>query len=412
MILRFCKNTVTKIKNKIYIIYNKYIIYIESGGSRMNKQELRIKMKTEARRILSDNKIDITIATVLVGMIIYIPYVLSEKIFTSYNMKLYINIISMMVSVPLMVGLNIICLDCIKGEKVKVKYILKGFDLLYQSYGTILIEMAITSILTLPFICIPIFLVKDTHTRLSMIKFIIIISNTFFYIVFSQLQYIVADKKDISILDAIRKSIFIIKDYIWDYILLSLSFVGWIILVVLTFGIAYIWVGPYIKLTFVNFYQYIKKDKLDIYERSKCNSVKLKILVGFLLITYIVIEDDISQRIFTPPIIKRIIEENNLSLVSYYEEDSYYISEEEGIVYKIEPNYTNLSDLSKYTVVVKKHPLDSKKGDKIDSTVIYIISNVERVLGITCDPNYQDKNIESYNPIPGKFDIKGNKLKR
>lgn len=376
----------------------------------MSKSELRVDMKAEARRQLADNKIDITIATVLVGMITFIPQFLSEEIFTSYRMTLVISIISMLVSTPLVVGLNIVSLDCIKGEKIKAKDILKGFNILYQSYGSILLQMAITFIMTAPLVAIPIFLVKDSHTRLTMIAFISSISNLFFSIIFSQLQYIIADKQDISLIEAIKKSISIIKNYIWDYILLSLSFIGWMLLVGFTFGIAYIWVGPYIQLTFTNFYEYIKKDELDTYEKSKYRGLKSGLLVGVLLCAYMTIEANISQRVLTPPIIKKIIEDNDLRLISFNEEKNYYISEEESIAYKIEPKYNNLSDLSKYTVVVKQHPLDSKKGDKVNSTVMYIIVDEDKLLGISCEPNSPDKKIESYNPIPGKFDIKGNKL--
>ncbi len=168
------------------------------------------------------------------------------------------------------------------------------------------------------------------------------------------------------------------------------------LLVGFTFGIAYIWVGPYIQLTFTNFYEYIKKDELDIYEKSKYRSLKSGLLVGVLLCAYMTIEANISQRVLTPPIIKKIIEDNDLRLISFDEEKNYYISEEESIAYKIEPNYNNLSDLSKYTVVVKKHPLDSKKGDKVNSTVMYIIVDEDKLLGISCEPNGPDKKIESY----------------
>lgn len=123
-----------------------------------------------------------------------------------------------------------------------------------------------------------------------------------------------------------------------------------------------------------------------------------------------VIEANVSQRLLTPPIVKKITEDNDLRLISFDEEKNYYISEEESIAYKIEPNYNNLSDLSKYTVVVKKHPLDVKRGDKVNSTVMYIIADEDKLLGISCEPNGPDKKIESYNPIPGKFDIKGKKL--
>lgn len=376
----------------------------------MSKSELRVEMKVEARRQLADNKTDIMIATVLVGMIAFIAQFLSEEIFTSNRITLFINIVSTLISTPLVIGLNMISLDCVRGEKIKAKDILKGFNRLYQSYGSLLIQMVITFILTAPLISVPVFLVKDTHTRLTMITFISSISNIFFSIIFSQIQYVVADKKDISLIEATKKSIFIIKNYIWDYILLSLSFVGWMILVVFTFGIAYIWVGPYIQLTFTNFYEYIKKDELNSYKNSKNSSLKIGVLVGILLCAYTIIEANITQKVLTPPVIKKVVEENNLRLISFDEEISYYISKEEGITYKIERNYTNLSDLSKYTVVVKNHPLDSKKGDNVNSTVIYIIADGDKLLGISCEPNDSNKKIESYNPIPGKYDIKGNKL--
>ncbi|WGX76614.1 hypothetical protein QJS64_05655 [Paraclostridium bifermentans] len=41
---------------------------------------------------------------------------------------------------------------------------------------------------------------------------------------------------------------------------------------------------------------------------------------------------------------------------------------------------------------------------------MYIIADEDNLLGISCEPNSSDKKIESYNPVPGKFDIKGNKL--
>lgn len=68
------------------------------------------------------------------------------------------------------------------------------------------------------------------------------------------------------------------------------------LLVGFTFGIAYIWVGPYIQLTFTNFYEHIKKNDLDTYEKSKHNSLKLGILVGLLLCAYMTIEANISQK--------------------------------------------------------------------------------------------------------------------
>lgn len=40
-----------------------------------------------------------------------------------------------------------------------------------------------------------------------------------------------------------------------DYFVMELSFIGWLILVPITGGIAAIWVLPYYQLTFCNFYK-------------------------------------------------------------------------------------------------------------------------------------------------------------
>ena len=51
------------------------------------------------------------------------------------------------------------------------------------------------------------------------------------------------------------------KGYKMDLFLLELSFIGWWLLVLVTLGIASLWVIPYIKVTEANFYLDIKKEK-------------------------------------------------------------------------------------------------------------------------------------------------------
>ncbi len=40
----------------------------------------------------------------------------------------------------------------------------------------------------------------------------------------------------------------------WEYFVMILSFIGWGLVVLITFGIAAIWVQPYYTLSFANFY--------------------------------------------------------------------------------------------------------------------------------------------------------------
>lgn len=70
--------------------------------------------------------------------------------------------------------------------------------------------------------------------------------------------YILAENPGMGALEAITYSKEIMDGHKTDYFVLCLSFTGWIFLVALTFGIAAIWVVPYMNATFANFYNSIK----------------------------------------------------------------------------------------------------------------------------------------------------------
>lgn len=75
---------------------------------------------------------------------------------------------------------------------------------------------------------------------------------------YSMTFYIMAENPGISATEAINRSKAMMEGHKMDYFILQLSFIGWLFLVLLTFGIAGIWVGPYINATTVNFYNDIK----------------------------------------------------------------------------------------------------------------------------------------------------------
>lgn len=75
---------------------------------------------------------------------------------------------------------------------------------------------------------------------------------------YSQAMYIAAENKGIPALEAIRRSDAMMNGHKMEYFVLALSFIGWSLLGSFTFGIAYIWVLPYMNATYVNFYNAIK----------------------------------------------------------------------------------------------------------------------------------------------------------
>ena len=82
-------------------------------------------------------------------------------------------------------------------------------------------------------------------------------------IAYSQMFYIIAEYKEVSVTKAMRISIEITKGHKWDLFVLSLSFLGWAILSALTLGILNFWLFPYMNMTYVNAYHALMKEALE-----------------------------------------------------------------------------------------------------------------------------------------------------
>lgn len=76
---------------------------------------------------------------------------------------------------------------------------------------------------------------------------------------YSMSYYILAENKGKPALECIKESKQMTEGHKMDLFVLSLSFIGWLLLVGITFGIAAIWVAPYMQATMTNAYQSLKK---------------------------------------------------------------------------------------------------------------------------------------------------------
>lgn len=75
---------------------------------------------------------------------------------------------------------------------------------------------------------------------------------------YSMALYIWAENKEMGALEAINKSKEMMDGHKMDYFVLQLSFIGWGLLTAVTFGIAGIYVIPYVSATYINFYRSLK----------------------------------------------------------------------------------------------------------------------------------------------------------
>ena len=72
---------------------------------------------------------------------------------------------------------------------------------------------------------------------------------------YAMVNYIIAENPDISARDALKESKECMRGNKFRFFLFGLSFFGWSLLVILTLGIASIWVLPYMQASFAAFYR-------------------------------------------------------------------------------------------------------------------------------------------------------------
>ena len=75
---------------------------------------------------------------------------------------------------------------------------------------------------------------------------------------YSMSYYILHDNPDMDANDARLESMRIMEGHKMDAFLLGLSFIGWVLLSILTLGILFLWVLPYIEVTMAEFYESIR----------------------------------------------------------------------------------------------------------------------------------------------------------
>ena len=77
---------------------------------------------------------------------------------------------------------------------------------------------------------------------------------------YAMTPYILVDNPEMKAIDAIRKSRSMMKGHKFDLFFLELSFIGWILLSILTLGIGLLWLVPYMQASIAAFYNDLKME--------------------------------------------------------------------------------------------------------------------------------------------------------
>lgn len=150
------------------------------------------------------------------------------------------SIAALIIAGPMVLGLSIFLLAIARKEEARLEQIFKGFENFGNSLAAYLLMVVFVFLWTL----------------------LLVVPGIIMAIAYSQTFFIMADDKNIGPMDALRKSKKMMDGYKWKYVCLFFRFFGWILLCMLTFGLGFIILAPYMYVAYANFYNDIKDREL------------------------------------------------------------------------------------------------------------------------------------------------------
>ena len=137
---------------------------------------------------------------------------------------------------PLAVGFNLLFLALVRGAKTDIGQLFAGF----KTFGTAC--AAYLLILLFVFLwCL-----------------LLIVPGIIAGYAYSMTLFVIADDPTVQPREAIDRSKEMMKGNKWKLFCLAWRFFGWALLCILTCGIGYIWLGPYIQTTWAHFYEDVR----------------------------------------------------------------------------------------------------------------------------------------------------------
>lgn len=181
---------------------------------------------------------------------------------TSYVTRGVSNIL---LTPPLLVGLNAYFLATWREKDPKVGMLFDGFNRFFRVLGGILWQYLWTFIWSLPYAICYALLTTTYSLGLMLLLMAALLAFTVVYInkllAYSFVPYLLADYPQLTPRQALQSSKAITYGYRPDMFAMEMSFLGWLLLSVVTLGIAYIvFVGPYMQLSYAGMYEEMLAD--------------------------------------------------------------------------------------------------------------------------------------------------------
>lgn len=199
----------------------------------MNRKEI----KQKAWEIANQNKWNIFKPILIVGLISMIVGVICGFAGLSETATNSVASLLSLILLPASVGMLAYNLEIARGKQPDLSNIKK--------YYSLFINIIVIDVLIAIFV--------------FLWSILLVIPGIIAAISYSMVYYCLIDNESLSASDAIRASKELMNGHKWEYVVFELSFIGWALLVGVTFGIASIWVIPYVSIAQALFYDELTK---------------------------------------------------------------------------------------------------------------------------------------------------------
>lgn len=211
----------------------------------MENSELRAQARTQLRGEWGKMALATFVYTLIVFPALYLFQDFSQYHELLHNplhnptMSLLIQIAFFIVTGPFAYGFVNLFMKRIRGNEISVPDIFEGFNKFLPCFLLYMLQIIFIVLWTL----------------------LLIVPGIIKGFAYSQAYYILYDNPGMKPMEALKKSQQMMKGYKGKLFMLYLSFLGWSMLCVLTLGIGYFWLQPYMGLSLGNFYEDLKKSQ-------------------------------------------------------------------------------------------------------------------------------------------------------
>ena len=167
----------------------------------------------------------------------YLVYIVVVGAFSGTSRVLPLTgIVSLILAGPMFLGITIFSLSLARNQDARIEQIFNGFYNFGKALGAYLLMLVFILLWSV----------------------LLVIPGIIAALSYSMTFYIIADDPSVGAMEAIDKSKIMMAGYKWKYFCLMLRFLGWALLCILTLGIGFLWLMPYMQVSVAKFYDDVK----------------------------------------------------------------------------------------------------------------------------------------------------------